>query len=967
MFGSYSTPHARLALGFVAAALILLPPLEAQAIQPPEHLRGRDEVEFATPRVLRPHRTGSWDAPPIGSRSRALARLESELGHVWARFDRDTGALDTLIPHDLVVPDAVDSPEHAQRFAIELLFRHGELLAPGIDPADLVLVADHHDRGSRTLGFAQTIAGAPVIGGQISFRFVADRLTLVRSQLIPHPTLALRSQDVEPELAIDSARRWIAEDFAEGRIERTSNGSMGPVEILALVHAGGAIELIEVRAIEVALDQPIGRWRVWVDAATGDAVARRSTLMWANLQFEVPQRSPVGPRGLFAARQAEVDVSGMPQLTGGNGDFTVAMPNSMAEFGPSGPLVTVDNASGPVASFESMVGPNSIVVWGDDTNEQIDAQLASFIHARIVKDRVRTIAPDFGYLDQQLFVTTNIEDVCNAFSDGDAINFFLSGGGCENSGRIADVVYHEFGHSVHTQALIPGVGVFDGALSEGTSDYLAATIVDDASMGVGFYMDTTPIRELDPDDYEWHWPEDKGEVHDEGRIIGGTLWDLRKALRAEQGEVGIAKTDHIWFEATRRAVDTPSMYLEALAANDDDGTLANGTPDACVINEAFAAHGLFEPPLGVTALTATAQPDHSLALDLEIGEAFPDCPTTATPSVRWRLRAPTGAPENPPQTLSMQVDAQGKWHATIPAQNEFSVVQYQVTLDWGNGTITQRPDNPADPWYEHFVGEATEIWCSSFEDAQAEGWTDQGFDFGAPVGASGDPDAAFAGQNVAGNTIGHPGTYAPGVNATLTSPAIDVGGWQHVRLQYRRWLNVEDGFFDQARITANGAPIWHNHASPTEWASTHHRDREWRFHDVELGAAIVGDGEVEIAFTLTTDFGLEFGGWNIDEVCLVGHGAVAGQCGNAIVESGEQCDDGNAQSGDGCSDECLIEVEPEEETGTETDEGGDEAQWVPDGRGCGCTSGPEPTRGGAALGLALLGLLALVRRRDRRG
>jgi MYXO-CTERM domain-containing protein len=973
MFGSYQH-HSRVALGFVAAALILVPSLEAAAIQPPDHLRGRDELELAQPRVLRAERSGSWDAPPIGSRSRALRQLESEIGPVWARFDRDTGALDTLIPHGLAVADATASPELAQRVARNLLERHADLLAPGIDPADLLLVADVQDRNTRTLGFAQTLAGVPVIGGQISFRFTADHLTMVRSQLVPHARLPTRTSDADPELALARARRWIADDFAGGRVEQTSSSAVGPVEILPLVHASGVIELIEVLTIDVALAQPIGRWRVFVDAATGEPVARRSTLLWANLQFDVPQRNPTGPDALFVARDAAVEIDDAFQFTNGMGDFTVAAPNSAASFGVSGPLVHVLNEAGPVATLDSMVDPGSVVIWAaDEFDEQLDAQLSAFIHARIVKDRVRSIAPDFAYLDQQLQITTNIEDVCNAFSDGDALNFFLSGDGCENSARIADIVYHEYGHSVHTQSLIEGVGLFDGALSEGTSDYLAATIVDDAQMGIGFFLDDgSPIRDLDPDPDEWHWPEDKGEVHDEGRIIGGTLWDLRDALRAEQGAAGIAKTDRIWFEATRRAVDIPSMYLEALAANDNDGTLANGTPDACVINDAFAAHGLFEPPIGLTSLSAVAQPDRSLALALALGEAFPDCPVDVQPSVRWRVRAPAGAAENPEQTLAMQMDGQGIWRANIPPQTEFSVVQYRLDLDWGNGTISQRPDNLADPWYEHFVGEATEIWCSGFEAGDPVGLTANNFQFGSPVGASGDPEGPFLGANVAGNVLTLPGNYSAGLTASLTIAPIDVSGWQHVRLQYRRWLNVEDGVFDQARITASGVPVWQNFTSPNDWeASLHHRDREWRFHDVDLSEHVTAEGTVEIGFKLNSDAGLEFGGWNIDEVCVVGHAAISSECGNALIEASEECDDGNTQFGDGCSEDCMIEDEPEDGTGGDdpTGDGGDETDethWVPEGRGCGCTSESEPPRGAGALGLALLGLLALVRRRDRR-
>jgi cysteine-rich repeat protein len=36
-------------------------------------------------------------------------------------------------------------------------------------------------------------------------------------------------------------------------------------------------------------------------------------------------------------------------------------------------------------------------------------------------------------------------------------------------------------------------------------------------------------------------------------------------------------------------------------------------------------------------------------------------------------------------------------------------------------------------------------------------------------------------------------------------------------------------------------------------------------------------------------------------------------CGNNILESGEECDDGNIVNGDGCSSECLIEEEDDED------------------------------------------------------
>src|SRR5690606_30853265 len=119
---------------------------------------------------------------------------------------------------------------------------------------------------------------------------------------------------------------------------------------------------------------------------------------------------------------------------------------------------------------------------------------------------------------------------------------------------------------------------------------------------------------------EWHWPEDRGEVHDEGRIIGGALWDLRVALSEALGPAeGVALTDRIWYEATRRAVDIPSMYPEALLVDDDDGDLSNGTPHSCIIDQVFYAHGLVGPAvLGGAVRTAELAADGTLPVELTL-------------------------------------------------------------------------------------------------------------------------------------------------------------------------------------------------------------------------------------------------------------------------------------------------------------------------------------------------------------
>ncbi|MFY0535482.1 hypothetical protein [Nannocystis pusilla] len=235
---------------------------------------------------------------------------------------------------------------------------------------------------------------------------------------------------------------------------------------------------------------PIGRWAVYVDAATGEPLAREQLLRFAsgNLKINAPVRGPNGQRLDFAAANLGVVVNGAAAVT----SITGAV--SFADGGPAnvattvlGSFVAVASEAGAPAATQLALPPGGQVTWIASSDEFLDAQLTTYVHADRVKQFVRAIAPDFAFLDQQMPAIVNIADICNAFADGETINFFQSDAQCENTGRIADVVYHEFGHNVHFQGIIPGVGFPEGALSEGISDFLSATITDSPDLAPGFF------------------------------------------------------------------------------------------------------------------------------------------------------------------------------------------------------------------------------------------------------------------------------------------------------------------------------------------------------------------------------------------------------------------------------------------------------------------------------------------------
>src|SRR5690606_36004661 len=131
-------------------------------------------------------------------------------------------------------------------------------------------------------------------------------------------------------------------------------------------------------------------------------------------------------------------------------------------------------------------------------------------------------------------------------------------------------VYHEFGHSMHSNSIIEGVGSFDGAFSEGLSDYLAASITGDPAMGLGFFKSEAPLRHIDPADREHVWPDDIGELHYTGLIFAGVMWDMRKVLIEKYGEqTGIEMADRFFYAAVERSSNIPSTYVEVLIEDDD--------------------------------------------------------------------------------------------------------------------------------------------------------------------------------------------------------------------------------------------------------------------------------------------------------------------------------------------------------------------------------------------------------------
>jgi cysteine-rich repeat protein len=901
----------------------------------------------ASPRI---HRDVTWRAPAAAAAP--LAQLAAT-GTWQAMWDHDTDVPLRIWGSGIDVPGAMADPAIAETAARRLLADHLALIAPGATAADFVLVANTLGGSGdvRTVGFEQRWNGLRVVGASVGFAFKHDRMIAISSTAAPHVTVALPRRRVDAGVAATRATAWLAQDgIATARVLRQGDRVVLPV-IRERGTGAPSIEYRVAEELDVSADAA-GRWNVWVDANDGAAIARQATLRYAtgSITFDVPDRSPTGTRSPHPAANLGVTIAGQPLTTDAAGVVTWAGAGA-AQVTPSlrGPLVAMTNVGGALATTVLQLMPGGTATWSQAGSELADAQLDSFVYVSTAKAFAKArLNPTLAYLDQTISVSVNENMTCNAYSTGDDVHFFRQDSQCENTGRIADVVYHEFGHSLHNNSIIPGAGAFDGSLSEGLADTLGVSITGDHGLGRGFFFNDSALRDLDPVGVEKSWPKDAdGEVHDEGEIIGEALWDLRKGLIAKLGEgPGFDRLLKIYYGIMQRASDIPSTFAEALVADDDDGNLANGTPNQCEIIAAFSLHGLGggAATLGIGAPTRDG---FNVSITTQAAAGGCPLPTLQGAVIDWRPRG--GAGGQVPLTASGAT-----WSAAIPTQPDGTVVEYKVTLTLDSGATLTYPDNAADPYYQFFVGAVQKLWCADFE-AGAADWThgaspanNDEWAAGAPMGKGGDPTTAHGGAGVFGIDLASDGHYQPDTTQWAESPEIDLQGNTKVRLQYYRWLGVEDGAYDKARILANGKELWTNLASPGQpMSGVEHLDKEWRFQDVDLGAQ-AATGKVKLRFELTSDPGLEFGGWTMDDVCVVAYGAAIGAtCGNGKVETGETCDDGNTTAGDGCSATC------QDETGT-----------TPPGGGC-CQVGGSPA-GATLLAFATLGLLVRSRRRRAR-
>ncbi len=549
------------------------------------------------------------------------------------------------------------------------LERNAEALA--IDPAELAnpgkvtVLSDDHI----IVYVPRVVAGWPVIDSHLT-------LVLRFGNLVSLGTVNWAEADatvapaVSREQALASVRHHLGA-FAFGSQWKGSQLAWVPVstrELLAAGDVGQGLELRLVWVVRPDLGDPSNRFEAYVDARTAELLSFHDTTQWAATQRKVAGGVyPVANDGLSQGGFPDgIEQAGWPMSfssvttptgvvttdIGGNLPLCVDGTISSALSGPSMRMADVCGAASLSGAGDLDFGASAgtdCTTPGFGGAGNTHASRSGFHEMNMMKEMARRQLPSNAWLQQQLTANMNVVATCNANWNGSQVNFFRSGGGCRNTGEIAGIFDHEWGHGMDNNDATPTIA----NPGEGIADIYASLRLHDSCVGRGFRANNAGCGGygnpcVDPDgggpllicsgvrDIDWDnrqngvpttiaWIDANcgsgpapcgGGVHCEGAVYAEAVWDLwnreltsapysfsRDLAREVATQLTFRAAGGVssWYSCTNGAgCTTPNGcgcaatngYMQYIAADDDNGNLNDGTPHMQEIFDAFNAHNI---------------------------------------------------------------------------------------------------------------------------------------------------------------------------------------------------------------------------------------------------------------------------------------------------------------------------------------------------------------------------------------
>ena len=499
----------------------------------------------------------------------------------------------------------------------------------GIDTAELAgpgNIAVHADGSLVQISMTRVFEGVPVRGSHLTATINHGNLTLFGTE-----NWGDINTSTTPQLSAGTARDAVQSFVGSYSV----SGEWGKTELALIpvakgqnvtqVAVGDGYDHRLVWIVRPAFDGDMRHFEALVDAHTGQLLSFEDTNQYAEAMGGVYPKTNdgVGDDGTEQPfwPMPWMDIGSTTTDTGGNYDLTGSQ---TATF--FGPYVNMADNCGTDSLTDSggidwgTSGGTDCTTPGFGGAGNTHASRSGFYELNRIKEMARSHLPSNTWLQGRLTANMNINNTCNAFWNGSTVNFYRSGGGCANTGEIAAVFDHEWGHGMDANDVVGGIASPSG---EGIADIYSALRLYDSCIGRNFLsspcsgngdpcLSCTGVRDIDylqrqsgnPHDYTWSNANCGGSVHCVGGVYSEAVWSLWKrdlqsapynydnntaaeiVTRLTYIAAGNTST---WFSGgpPSGGCAAGSGYMNYLAADDDDGNLNNGTPHMTAIYNAF--------------------------------------------------------------------------------------------------------------------------------------------------------------------------------------------------------------------------------------------------------------------------------------------------------------------------------------------------------------------------------------------
>ncbi|MFL5358195.1 M36 family metallopeptidase [Archangium sp.] len=413
---------------------------------------------------------------------------------------------------------------------------------------DLELVRSVESPMGAHYTFQQVHRGVPVDGAEVRVHFNrAGEVVGLNNDSVSAPALA----SVKPALGAEQARANAR--TAVGLATASANGSASLV-----VSARGAAPRLAWKVVEPSEDGPT--WEMLVDADSGELLANpRDTNRYATGTGRVF----IGTNAVVATRDITLrDTSTVPSTA----YRTESLLNLAGNGFLDGTYASSSNTKKRVSSATN--------TFSYSRGQAGFTETMGYFHIDYAERYIQSLGFTNVNNRQQVFSANGTTQDNSWYTPNTKIITYGTGG--VDDAEDAEVILHELGHSIQDNQ-VPGFGsgAESGAMGEGFGDYWGASLGTATSGGfqdacvadwdaVSYSSANPPcLRRLDTTK---HYPESvAGEVHADGEIWSGALWNIRTSLGGTRADTLILQ--HHFLLPTNPSFNTAANALVTAAKN----------------------------------------------------------------------------------------------------------------------------------------------------------------------------------------------------------------------------------------------------------------------------------------------------------------------------------------------------------------------------------------------------------------